>query len=244
MSQYIAILIEGDNENTLGGACSRDIWNITMKILNDLPIKHQNIHTFFHNMEKDRYIKKISQLGVTNISLNTLTNVQKCFDYVSSLSNTIIYFHYSGHGYQIIDKSGDEIDGCDEIFLNKTMTDDYIWHNFIMKLPSSSHIFATIDACHSGSGLDLPYLWENNRWVCSKHTNIIAKCHGFSLSACNDSQCASQDIGETTGFAGSLTAGLCDFGNIFNSIHEPYDLYNFLTTRLAKLNQTVELYAC
>lgn len=34
-SKFIAILIDGDIENSLGGACSRDIWNISKKLLND-----------------------------------------------------------------------------------------------------------------------------------------------------------------------------------------------------------------
>ena len=32
MVKYIALLIEGDNENSLGGACARDVWNISKKI--------------------------------------------------------------------------------------------------------------------------------------------------------------------------------------------------------------------
>lgn len=245
MSNYIALIIDGDIENTLGGACSRDIWNITKKLLSDLPIDKKQIYTFFREPSSDRYAEKIKQFGITNINYSTIINIKNCFDYVitsAKLTPTTIIFHYSGHGYQIPDNDGDELDGCDEIFLGHTMTDDFIWNNLVSRLPKSSHIFALMDACHSGSGMDFPYIWKNNKWELAKRKNINAFCSGFSLSACNDSQCASQDVGETTGFSGSLTAGICDCGNFSEFIHDPFKLYNILVPRLGKLNQTVELY--
>lgn len=246
MSRYIAILIDGDNENTLGGACSRDVWNITKKIISDINIDKKDIHTFFHNMANDRYIEKLLQLGVHNISQNSLCNIKKCFDEIITISKSekiVVFFHYSGHGYQIQDDNGDEIDGCDEIFLGHTMRDDYIWDNLISRLPKTAHIFALMDACHSGSGTDMPYVWRNGHWVINKKKNINAECSGFSISACNDSQCASQDIGETTGFSGSLTAGVCDTCDFKELIHNPLQTYIALIPRLQKLNQNTELYS-
>lgn len=248
MLRYFAILIDGDLENSLGGACSRDIWNITQKLLKDLPIEKDNIYTFFHNFHCDSYAKKLASQDIENISESNITNIKKCFDEVISLAkedpmNVCIYFHYSGHGYQLADQNGDEIDGFDDIFLGHTMTDDYIWDNLISQLPSNAHIFILLDACHSGSGADMPYKWKNNRWELAKRNNIAAKCIGYSISACNDKECASQDVGETTGFAGSLTAGICDKCNFSNLIHNPIPTYNILVDRLRKLNQTVELYS-
>lgn len=245
MQRYIAILIDGDNENTLGGACSRDVWNITKKILTDINIDKKDIYTFFHDVGNDRYIGKISQLGISNIMQNSLSNIKKCFDEVIKISKSekiIVFFHYSGHGYQVPDDNGDETDGYDEIFLGHTMRDDYIWDNLISQLPNTAHIFALMDACHSGSGTDMPYVWRNGAWVLNKKKNIIAECSGFSISACNDAQCASQDIGETTGFSGSLTAGVCDTCNFEELIHHPLRTYITLIPRLQKLNQNAELY--
>lgn len=240
MVKYIAILIEGDNENSLGGACARDVWNISKKIINELPIGFNDIHLFFHDLN-DKIISRIKQLGINNIKNNSLQNIKDCFDKIISMKEKIILiFHYSGHGYQTRDTDGDEIDGQDEVFLGHQMTDDYIWNNLISKLPETTHIFASIDACHSGSGMDFPYLWKDGKW------NLVgkkfAKCSGFSISACNDSQLASQDVGETTGFSGSLTAGICDSGNYSKFIDNPFILYDQLVQRLKKLNQNVELY--
>lgn len=246
MIRHFAILIDGDNENTLGYACSRDILNISKKLIQDVSIDKKDIFTFFHNMQRDVYVKQLSKIGITNFYENSLDNIKKCFDYVVSMSqheHVIIFLHYSGHGYQIRDNDGDEIDGCDEIFLGHTMKDDYIWENLITRLSKETHIFLSIDACHAGSGADLPYVWKNNEWKLSKNKNIIAQCSGYSISACNDSQCSQQDVGETTGFSGSLTAGLCDSCHFNELIHNPIKYFNELSKRLGKLNQTVELYS-
>lgn len=242
---YLAILIDGDVENSLGGACSRDVWNISKKILTDLPIDPSNIFTFFHNPTRDIYVEKIKNLGITHIDYSTTATIKNCFNYVVTLSNVqslSIVFHYSGHGYQVNDVDHDEIDGLDEIFLGHTMTDDFIWANLIEKLSSRTRIISLIDACHSGSGMDFPYIWRNNKWILCKNKNVFAKCIGYSLSACNDNQLASQDVGETTGFSGSLTAGICDCGNFVDMFECPFNIYNLLIPRLKKLNQTVELY--
>lgn len=244
MTKYIAILIDGDNECSLGGGCSRDLWNITRKLVAELPIDKNNIYTFFHNRNNDIYAARIFQMGISNISDNILTNIKLCFDKVieqSKVEEVVIFFHYSGHGYQVPDDNGDEINGMDDIFLGHTMRDDFIWDNLVTNLSESSYIIGFMDACHSGTGMDLPYEWQNNKWVLTKKKNITAKCSGYSLSACSDSQCASQDIGETTGFAGSLTAGICDSCKLSEIIHNPLIIYNRLIPRLQMLGQTVIL---
>lgn len=246
MTKYVAILIDGDNENTLGYACSRDLWNISKKLIDDLHIDVDNIFSFFHNTTDDKYIKQIAKLGINNFYHNSLENITKCFNHIISLSkkeSITVYFHYSGHGYQIRDTDGDELDGFDEIFLGHTMTDDYIWNNFITKLSKQTHVFLSIDACHSGSGADIPYILKNNVWTIAKKKNFDANCTGFSVSACNDSQCSQQDVGETTGFAGSLTASLCDLCNFNELIYNPLKYFDILKIRLKKLNQSFELYS-
>jgi hypothetical protein len=244
--KYFAILIDGDVENSLGGACSRDVWNIAQKIIKDVPIDTSNIYTFFHNSANDRYAKKISEMKITKISESNLENIKKCFNEIVGISHkekTVVFYHYSGHGYQIPDLDGDEIDGSDEAFLGRQMTDDFIWDNLVSKLSSSSYIFALLDACHSGSGMDMPYLWKNQNWILAKKKKIDADCSGFSMSACNDTQCSSQDVGETTGFSGSLIAAVCDHCNLLELINNPLKYYDIVSSQLKKLNQNVEIYS-
>ena len=249
--RFVSIIIDGDLENSLGGACSRDVWNISQKFINDLHPNLNDMFLFFHNLSRERYVSKLNQIGINNIFESNLQNISKCFETVLNIANSekekkekiIILYHYSGHGYQIHDSEGDEINGMDDIFLGHSMKDDFIWDNLISKLPENAHIFSLIDACHSGSGVDMPYIWSKNSWTLHKLKNISAQCSGFSLSACNDSECASQDVGETTGFSGSLTAGICDCCNFNDIFFNPFPIYNILLQRLKKLNQTVELYS-
>ena len=246
--KYIAILIEGDLANSLGGACSRDLWNLSQKIINDLPIEKDNIHLFFGHLETDSYATKIHQMGFHQIGHSELSEITDCFDHIVKISHEtseplMIFFHYSGHGFQVADLDGDEIDGFDEALLDCQLTDDYIWDHLVSQLSDKTHLFALIDACHSGSAMDFPYRWVQGQWMLSKKKKIEAKCSGYSLSACNDAQLASQDVGETTGFAGSLTAGVCDCANLSEIINQPFQLYQILVPRLSKLHQMVELYS-
>lgn len=75
-------------------------------------------------------------------------------------SGDILYFHYSGHGSQILDRSGDEKDGLDEIICpvdldwdKKVITDDKLKSIFDL-VPAGVNLTVTLDCCNSGSGLD------------------------------------------------------------------------------------------
>ncbi len=80
-----------------------------------------------------------------------------------------VHFHFSGHGQQVIDKNGDEVDNLDEAFVpfnspkvykkdiyegELLVTDDQIaslLKELRTKLGSQGHVFFTVDACHSGT---------------------------------------------------------------------------------------------
>lgn len=72
------------------------------------------------------------------------------------------FLHYSGHGGSVRDTDGDERDGKDETLIPvdyKTkgqITDDVILANLVLDVPAGAMLTAVIDACHSGSALDLP----------------------------------------------------------------------------------------
>ena len=74
-------------------------------------------------------------------------------------SGDILYFHYSGHGSQIVDQNHDEPDRLDEIICpvdinwrDKVIRDDALAHIF-SKLPKGVHLTVTLDCCNSGTGL-------------------------------------------------------------------------------------------
>ncbi|MEO6692693.1 MAG: caspase family protein [Saprospiraceae bacterium] len=86
-------------------------------------------------------------------------------------SGDMAYFHFSGHGQQIKDKNGDELDGLDEALVSyyspkqfnkgvyegeELILDDDLSKVFARlrrKLGSTGRLIISIDACHSGSVL-------------------------------------------------------------------------------------------
>jgi uncharacterized caspase-like protein len=87
--------------------------------------------------------------------VNILRGLEALFK--DSEKDDCLVFHYSGHGSQVPDISGDEEDGLDECLLPI----DFSWDNVILdddinallqKHVNGAHVEIILDACHSGSG--------------------------------------------------------------------------------------------
>lgn len=80
--------------------------------------------------------------------------------------NDSLFFHYSGHGGQTPDLDGDEDDGYDEVIypvdfrVNGHIVDDEMHLIMVKSLPAGVRLTAIFDSCHSGSALDLPYIYS------------------------------------------------------------------------------------
>ncbi|KAF4619053.1 hypothetical protein G7Y89_g14794 [Cudoniella acicularis] len=80
--------------------------------------------------------------------------------------NDSLFFHYSGHGGQTKDTDGDEEDGFDEVIYPVDfkqaghIVDDQIHSIMVKPLPAGARLTAIFDSCHSGSCLDLPYIYS------------------------------------------------------------------------------------
>lgn len=80
--------------------------------------------------------------------------------------NDSLFFHYSGHGGQTEDLDGDEDDGNDEVIypvdFKKAghIVDDQLHAIMVAPLPPGARLTAIFDSCHSGSCLDLPYVYS------------------------------------------------------------------------------------
>jgi hypothetical protein len=98
-----------------------------------------------------------------------------------------LFFHYSGHGGQTKDLDGDEADGFDEViypedYETKGHIVDDIMHDIMVKpLPPGCRLTAIFDSCHSGSALDLPYVYSTEGKV--KEPNLAAEAGQGLLSA-------------------------------------------------------------
>ncbi|KAI2469182.1 caspase domain-containing protein [Annulohypoxylon bovei var. microspora] len=80
--------------------------------------------------------------------------------------NDSLFFHYSGHGGQTKDLDGDEPDGYDEVIYpvdfrhTGHVTDDEMHRIMVRPLTSGVRLTAIFDSCHSGTALDLPYIYS------------------------------------------------------------------------------------
>ncbi|XP_050221667.1 metacaspase-1-like [Mercurialis annua] len=114
-----------------------------------------------------------------------------------------LVFHFSGHGSQQRNYSGDEVDGYDETlcptdFESQGMiVDDEINATIVRPLPRGVKLHAIIDACHSGTVLDLPYqcrMDRNGRYSWEDHrprSGVWKGTNGgeaISFSGCDDNQ--------------------------------------------------------
>jgi hypothetical protein len=122
-----------------------------------------------------------------------------------------LYIHYSGHGSNVIDISGDEHDRKDETIVTTDLlniTDDEL-HTIIKEnLKSKSKLFAVFDSCHSGSILDLDYILKDNKLLSSSSSSSSSFPPDVVLiSGCRDEQ-YSQEVTTSNGSNGLLTTSL------------------------------------
>ncbi|KAL9084416.1 MAG: hypothetical protein Q9159_005250 [Coniocarpon cinnabarinum] len=121
--------------------------------------------------------------------------------------NDSLFFHYSGHGGQTKDLDGDEEDGYDEVIYPVDfrqvghIVDDDLHSTLVKPLAPGVRLTAIFDSCHSGSALDLPYIYSTQGVL--KEPNL-AKEAGQGLLGIVSSY-AQGDLGgiasQLTGFA-------------------------------------------
>ncbi|KAJ0052203.1 hypothetical protein Pint_01328 [Pistacia integerrima] len=137
-----------------------------------------------------------------------------------------LVFHYSGHGSQQRNYTGDEVDGYDETLCpvdfetQGMIVDNEINATIVKPLPRGAKLHAIIDSCHSGTVLDLPffcrmdrhgkYVWEDHRprsgmWKGTSGGEAIS----FSAGCDND-----QTSADTTALSKITSTGAMTFSFI------------------------------
>ncbi|KAL8264779.1 hypothetical protein R6Q59_022909 [Mikania micrantha] len=113
-----------------------------------------------------------------------------------------LVFYFSGHGLRQPDFFDDELDGFDETicpldFRTAGMiVDNEINDTIVKPLKKGVKLHAIIDACHSGTILDLPHVYSTrkNVWLDNRPPSGVYKGtrggHAISISACEDDQLA------------------------------------------------------
>ncbi|EWC46923.1 hypothetical protein DRE_03935 [Drechslerella stenobrocha 248] len=91
--------------------------------------------------------------------------------------NDSLFFHFSGHGGQVKDLDGDEADGYDETiypvdYMTKGHIVDDLMHDIMVKpLKPGVRLTAIFDSCHSGTALDLPFVYSTSGTL--KEQNLL-----------------------------------------------------------------------
>jgi len=127
-----------------------------------------------------------------------------------------VMFHYSGHGGLIVDKNGDEVsgyDGCLYPINNsrlETIIDDEIRAVIVAaNIPAGCKCFFVVDACHSGTSVDLRYTWKpvsRNSMTFTEDTKYAGIASSVVLlSGCRDDQKAADTVDKNNRPCGALT---------------------------------------
>eukprot|EP01065_Artemidia_motanka_P019969 TRINITY_DN238_c0_g3_i2.p1 TRINITY_DN238_c0_g3~~TRINITY_DN238_c0_g3_i2.p1 ORF type:complete len:373 (+),score=153.87 TRINITY_DN238_c0_g3_i2:68-1120(+) len=100
----------------------------------------------------------------------TKANIERAIEWLVSQARPgdSLFFHYSGHGGQQRDDSGDEEDGMDETLIPLdyqragVITDDQLFDKLVAPLQRGVTFACLMDCCHSGTILDLPFTFVAN----------------------------------------------------------------------------------
>ena len=168
-----------------------------------------------HGCVNDANIMKdilISKYKYKNVNVLTDRNMSKQYnileildDLIKSKSNTM-YFQYSGHGTQKHDLDGDEKDGLDEALYSvcgTIITDDEIKKK-VKQVSKGKTMIMIVDACHSGSIVDLPYQMDNKNNNIIKVNNDNLEGDIICITGCRDNQ-VSLDIKNKNTWYGAMS---------------------------------------
>jgi metacaspase-1 len=95
-------------------------------------------------------------------------NILAAMDWLVSEPGTQCFLHYSGHGGQVPDPDGDRDAGFDDTIVpvdfeqKGQITSDTLHRRLVSKLPPNSSLFIVFDCCHSGSAVELPFVYRTD----------------------------------------------------------------------------------
>jgi hypothetical protein len=196
-----------DPNNRLSG-CINDIKNIEKKLR-------------VTNPECKEY-RSLSDDSVNPLSKPTRKNIIDSINWlVAGLkAGESVFFHYSGHGGLTLDISGDEKSGQDSCIYpikdgkTEIITDDELKTIFVNRIPTNCKAFVVLDCCHSGSALDLRYIFSAPEYgkIIVNQDDSYPKTKGsvIFLSGCQDTQTSADTVDSKNMPSGALTNALLE----------------------------------
>lgn len=157
-----------------------------------------------------------------------------------------LFFHYSGHGGQIPDTNGDEIDGLNEVIYPVdykkagVIVDDEMHIIMVKPLPAGCRLTAIFDSCHSGTALDLPYFYQTNGRL--KGNQVAPKARGLkassadviSFTACRDEQTSVDTVRK------GVSVGAMSYAFVTSLTQKPLQSYQQLLRSVREVLQQYE----
>lgn len=224
--------------------CINDVVNVKNMLVNNLRYKEDNIVM----LTDDPKIK-----GSYPTLRNILINIYKLVIYSTQHKNTEIWIHYSGHGTYMKGGDGeesfsDENDNRNECivpvdFVDKGVISDDILNHYLMFLSSTSRCFVVVDACHSGTSLDLQYkLTDPMKSVYEKQNNKVMRSRIVCLSGCRDDQYSLEEVSDGV-HGGTLTNTLIQILEDYSYCIRLRDIILEIRNRIneKKINQVPQL---
>ena len=164
-----------------------------------------------------------------------IPNAQNITEYLKKLIDDAnkeeypdIFFHYSGHGTYIQDNSGEEADGKDEAlvpvdYLDQGIITDDTLRSIVSRLNIFTKMYALIDACHSGTSIDLKHNYTHDSYRMNQIIEVLP-CSICMISGCRDNQ-TSADAYINGKYRGAMTTS-------YIKSYEPSITYGELLNRM------------
>ena len=95
-------------------------------------------------------------------------NMLAAMEWLVREPDTQCFLHYSGHGGQVRDPDGDRASGYDDTIVpvdyqtNGQLDSDTLHRHLVSRLHPSSTLFVVFDCCHSGSAIELPFVYRTD----------------------------------------------------------------------------------
>jgi len=192
--------------NQLNG-CIKDVQNIYTLLTSSYKYKPENIKTLSDDQSG----------GFKPTRANIIDNI---ISFVAlTKPGDELFVHYSGHGTQVPDTNGDEklnpdTPGKDDALcpcdfddfsgVSGFITDDVLREILVNKIPKGAKLRAFFDCCHSGSILDLPFLYKSGDVYAQVEPLDKESADCLMISGCKDSQ-TSADAFINGQYSGALT---------------------------------------
>jgi len=149
----IGINYVGDSPGELAG-CWNDVLNMKKYIMDVHGFQEENITVLLDDGEH------------TEPTYENIINAYKTIVSEAEEGDSI-FLHYSGHGTKLRDDDhGEEADGYDEALCPRDFAsagmirDDDLYDILVKGCPAGVHMVSLMDCCHSGTIMDLPYVFK------------------------------------------------------------------------------------